>query len=168
MSNTKVEPTIITREYKAPIQLVFDAWTGPEHLKHWNFPFKGFVCEYVSSDIKSGGRSLHKMTMPNGHHMWLLTTYEKVSSPKLIVFRQYNSNAEGDILPNPQMPNWPKEMRTTINLVEDGELTKLELIWEPIDPSAEEIETFEASRPNHSKGWGGGLDQLGFYLGKQV
>ena len=36
-----VEPTILVREYNAPRQLVFDAWTQVEHLKNWMFPFKG-------------------------------------------------------------------------------------------------------------------------------
>lgn len=160
-----VEPTILMREYNAPQQLVFDAWTQPEHLKNWMFPFQGFTCEYVLADIKPGGSSLHKMTAPNGFEMWLLTKYEEISPPESLVFRQYISNEAGDILPNPQMPNWPKEMRTTIKLEEMGDKTKLQLIWEPINPSKEEAEAFEASRPEHDKGWGGGLDQLDIYLG---
>ncbi|MDJ0705066.1 MAG: metalloregulator ArsR/SmtB family transcription factor [Leptolyngbyaceae cyanobacterium MO_188.B28] len=159
-----VEPTIITREFNAPRQLVFDAWTQPEHLKNWMFPQKGFTCEYVSADIKPGGSSLHKMTAPNGSEMWLLTKYEEVTSPESLVFRQYISNEAGDILSNPQMPNWPKELRTTIKLEEMGGKTKLQLIWQPINPTKEEAEAFEASRSQHGAGWGGGLDQLAAYL----
>jgi len=164
-SGVTVEPTILTREYKAPRQLVFEAWTQPEHLKNWQFPFKGFTCEFVSADIKPGGSSLHKMTAPNGFEMWLLTKYEEITPPESLVFRQYNSNENGEILPNPQMPNWPKEMRTTIKLEEVGDKTKLQLIWQPVNPTKEEAEAFEASRPEHDKGWGGGLEQLDAYLG---
>jgi uncharacterized protein YndB with AHSA1/START domain len=160
-----VEPTILTREYNAPRQLVFDAWTQPEHLKNWQFPFKGFTCEFAYADIKPGGSSLHKMTAPNGFEMWLLTKYEEINPPKSLVFRQYNSNEAGDILPNPQMPNWPKEMRTTIKLEEVGDKTKLQLIWQPVNPTEEEAQAFEASRPEQDKGWGGGLEQLDVYLG---
>ena len=160
-----VEPTILTREYIAPKQLVFDAWTKPEHLKNWMFPQKGFTCEYVLADIKPGGSSLHKMTAPNGFEMWLLTKYEAINPPERIVFRQYISNEAGDILPNPQMPNWPKELRTTIKLEEAGAKTKLQLIWQPINPSKEEAEAFEASRSEHGDGWAGGLEQLDAYLG---
>ena len=160
-----VEPTILTREYSAPRQLVFDAWTQPEHLKNWMFPQKGFICEYVSANIKPGGSSLHKMTAPNGFEMWLLTKYEAITPPESLVFRQYNSNEAGDILPNPQMPNWPKDLRTTIKLEEVGGKTKLQLIWQPINPTKEEAEAFEVSRPEHDKGWGGGLQMLDNYLG---
>jgi uncharacterized protein YndB with AHSA1/START domain len=168
MSNDKqitVEPSILTREFNAPRQLVFDAWTRVEHLKNWMFPQKGFTCEYVSAEIRPGGSSLHKMIAPNGHEMWLLTKYEEVNSPETLVFRQYNSNAAGDILPNPQMPNWPKELRTTIKFEEANGKTKLQLIWQPISTTKEEAEAFEASRSQHSKGWGGGFDQLSTYLG---
>lgn len=166
MSDTEivVEPTILTRTYSAPRQLVFDAWTKTEHLQNWQFPFKGFKCEFVSHDIRPGGTTLHKMTAPNGFEMWLLTQYEEIIEPRCIVFRQYPSNENGDILPNPQNPNWPKEMRTTINLSEDGDKTRLELIWQPINPSQQEADVFEASRPDHDKGWGGGLDQLADFL----
>ena len=159
-----VEPTILTKEYNAPRQLVFEAWTKPEHIQNWQFPFQGFKCEFISADIKPGGASLHKMTSPNGFEMFLLTKYEEVNPPVNLVFRQYNSNQAGDILPNPQVQNWPKEMRTTINLEEVNGKTKLELIWQPVDPTEAEAEAFEASRPEHHKGWGGGLEQLDVYL----
>lgn len=159
-----VEPTILTREYDAPRQLVFDAWTQAEHLKNWQFPAKGFVCQYVHTDIRPGGYSLHKMTAPNGFEMWLLTRYEEISPPESLVFRQYNSNEAGEILPNPQIPNWPKELRTTIELEEVNGKTRLQLIWQPVNPSKEEADTFEATRSEHNKGWGGGLEQLADYL----
>ena len=168
MNNDKeiiVEPSIITREFDTPRQLIFDAWTQPEHLKNWMFPQQGFVCEYVSAEIKSGGSSLHKMIAPNGREMWLLTKYEEVIAPEILVFRQYNSNEFGAILPNPQMPNWPKELRTTIKLEAVNGKTKLQLIWQPINPTKEEAEAFEASRAQHGNGWGGGFDQLTTYLG---
>lgn len=96
--------------------------------------------------------------------MWLLTKYEEILSPERLVFRQYNSNKDGEILPNPHMPNWSKELRTTIVLEEVDGKTKPQLIWQPINPTKQEAEAFEASRPGHGKGWGGGLDQLDSYL----
>ncbi len=159
-----VEPTILTREYDAPRQLVFDAWTQAEHLQHWMFPAEGFTCKYVSADIRPGGSSLHKMTAPNGFEVWLLTKYEEITPLESLVFRQYLSNEAGDILPNPQNPNWPKEMQTTIKLEEVAGKTLLQLIWQPINPTQEEAEAFEATRSEHEMGWGGGLALLVGYL----
>ncbi len=163
-SEITVEPTILTREYNAPRQQVFDAWTKVEHLKNWQFPAKGFTCEYTHTDISPGGYTLHKMTAPNGFDMWLLTKYEEINPPETIVFRQYNSNETGDILPNPQMPNWPRELRTTIKLEDMGGKTRLRLFWQPVNPTREEAEVFESTRAEHGKGWGGGLEQLVAYL----
>ena len=159
-----VEPSILTREFIAPRQLVFDAWTQVDHLKNWMFPMAGVVCEYTQADITAGGTSLHKMIMPNGFEMWLLTRYHELNPPESLVFTQYNSNEAGEILPNPQMPDWPKELLTTINLEEVDGKTRLELIWQPINPTQDEADAFEASRDQHGNGWGGGFDQLTIYL----
>ena len=160
------EPSIITRELNAPKQLVFDAWTQVDHLKNWQFPMKGARCEYTHADISPGGSSLHKMMMPNGFEMWLLTKYEVVDSPDKLVFRQYMSNEAGEIVQNPQMPTWPKEMRLTINFEEVAGKTKLELIWEPVDPTKEEAETFKQAGQQSTQGWSMGLDQLEDYLSR--
>lgn len=165
MSVDKVEPSVITREFNAPRDLVFAAWTQVKHLNQWMFPMLGCTCEFVSADISNGGKSLHKITMPNGHEMWLLTKYEQVSPPEKLVFLQYMSNDQGDILPNPQMPHWPRDMLATLTFEELGEnTTKLTFLWEPRNPTPQEIETFEASRPDHGKGWGAGMEQLHRYL----
>lgn len=165
MSSTKIEPSIIKREFNAPKQLVFDAWTKAEHLSNWMFPMSGCTCEFVFANITDGGTSLHKVTMPNGHEMWLLTKYEEVNAPNKLVFLQYMSNENGDMLPNPQMPNWPKDMVATLLFEEiEEQKTKLIFLWEPRDPTPEEIEVFEASRADHHKGWGAGMDQLEQYL----
>ena len=76
MSNNSVEASVITREFDAPRQLVFDAWTQVEHLNNWMFPMPGCTCEFVSADIIDGGTSLHRVTMSNGHVMWLFTKYK--------------------------------------------------------------------------------------------
>lgn len=159
-----VEPSILTREFNAPMQLVFDAWTQVDHLKNWMFPQADFTCEYISAAISTGGTSLHKMIMPNGFGMWLFTKYEEINPPDTLVFRQYASNENGDILPNPQMPGWPKELRTTIKLKEINSKTYLQLIWQPINPTQAEDDAFNASRSSHDSGWSGGFDQLVTYL----
>jgi hypothetical protein len=97
--------------------------------------------------------------------MWLSTIYEEVTSPEKLVFLQYFSNETGDIVQMPHVPNWPRDMLATLLFEEptDGK-TKLTLLWEPRNPSPEELEAFEASRSEHSGGWGAGMDQLHSYL----
>lgn len=165
MSENKIEPSVITREFNAPRQLVFDAWTQVKHLNQWMFPMPGCTCDFVSADIKDDGTSLHKVTMPNGHEMWLFTQYEEVVSPEKLVFLQYMSNEKGEIVTMQHMPNWPKDMLATLLFEElSDNKTKLTFLWEPRNPTSEEIEAFEASRADHGKGWGAGMEQLNNYL----
>ena len=121
MSSVKVEPSVIERVFDAPRQLVFDAWTKVEHLNNWMFPMSGCTCEFITASIVDGGTSLHKITMPNGHEMWLFTKYEEVKSPDKLVFLQYISNENGDIQSNPHMPNWPRHMVATLLFHDEGE-----------------------------------------------
>lgn len=167
MSNqnrASVEPTVLIREFNAPKQQVFDAWTKSKHLKHWNFPQKDFTCEYHSADIRSGGSSLHKMVAPNGYEMWLLTKYEEVNEPTTLIFRQYMSNEAGEILSNTMIPNWPKELQSTIYLEETNGKTQLKFIWEPVNPTREEMDCFDKARQQPKKGWEGAFDLLETYL----
>lgn len=165
MSEINVEPSVITREFSAPRQLVFDAWTQVEHLNKWMFPMPGCKCEFFTAEIGDGGSSLHKITMPNGHEMWLFTKYEEVQSPEKLIFLQYMSNENSDIIPSPHMPNWPKDMVATLLFEEVSESkTKLTFLWEPRNPTPEEVEAFEASRSEHGRGWGAGMEQLHHYL----
>lgn len=165
MKKTKIEPSVITREFNAPRQLVFDAWTKVHHLNNWMFPMPGCSCEFVSADIVNEGSSLHKVTMPNGHEMWLFTKYEEVLSPEKLVFLQYMSNESGEIVAMPHMPNWPKDMLATLLFEEvSEEKTKLTFLWEPRNPTLEELEVFESTRADHGKGWGAGMEQLHNYL----
>lgn len=165
MSTKNITPSVITREFDAPRELVFDAWTKVEHLDNWMFPMPGCQCKFVSADIRDGGTSLHKITMPNGHEMWLFTKYEEVLSPEKLVFLQYMSNEDGDILPHPQMPDWPKDMLATLYFeVLDDNKTKLTFNWEPRNPTEQELAAFEATRADHQQGWGAGMDQLTTYL----
>jgi len=160
-----VEPSILTKDYVAPSQLVYDAWTQEQHLCKWQVPNEKVQCEYKFADIKPGGSALHKMRMPNGNEMWLLTTYQALSPPDTIVFTQYSSNEKGEIVA-PGMPNWPKEIQATIKLSESNGITSMQFIWQPIDPTAEEAQAWEASRAQHGQGWGGGFEMLANYLSK--
>ncbi|MFT5012751.1 MAG: hypothetical protein ACI9HY_004249 [Planctomycetaceae bacterium] len=130
-----VEPSVLTRDYKASRQMVFDAWTQEQHLCKWQVPNAEVKCDYKFADIKAGGSALHKMTMPSG----------------------------GDILA-PRMPNWPQEIRATIKLSEADGVTHMEFIWQPINPTAAEAEAWDASRSQHGKGWGGGFEMLANHL----
>jgi uncharacterized protein YndB with AHSA1/START domain len=56
---------LTARAFAAPRDVVFRAWTEPEHLKHWWGP-KGFSCTFHSFDFKVGGEWHFTMHGPDG------------------------------------------------------------------------------------------------------
>lgn len=71
---------LLTRDFDAPIELVFDVLTKPEHVRHWFAPFedKMTVCEI---DLRVGG-SYHMVFVTNdGIECSFRGTYVEVESP---------------------------------------------------------------------------------------
>ena len=55
----------IKRTFNAPIQLVWEAWTKPEHISQWWSP-KGMVTKIIEHSFKIGGKWKYAMPMPGG------------------------------------------------------------------------------------------------------
>jgi uncharacterized protein YndB with AHSA1/START domain len=59
-------PTIeITRVFDAPLALVWQVWTEPEHVKHWWGPH-GFTTPLYEADLRTGGMMRYHMRAPDG------------------------------------------------------------------------------------------------------
>lgn len=56
---------VLTRVIEAPRELVFEAWTKPEHAMKWFGP-KGFTCTLHEMDVRVGGRWRFDMRGPDG------------------------------------------------------------------------------------------------------
>ncbi|MBD1880698.1 SRPBCC domain-containing protein [Coleofasciculus sp. FACHB-T130] len=56
---------VITRVFNAPRELVFKAWTDPEHVAQWWGP-KGFTTKVTELDLRPGGKSRYVMIGPDG------------------------------------------------------------------------------------------------------
>ncbi|MGX1930054.1 SRPBCC domain-containing protein [Flagellimonas sp. 2504JD4-2] len=54
----------IKRTFDAPIALVWEAWTQPEHIAHWWSP-KGITTKIIEHEFKEGGKWKFAMPMPN-------------------------------------------------------------------------------------------------------
>ncbi len=76
---------VITREFDAPRELVFKAWTDPKHLAQWWGP-KGFsnpVCEWDARP----GRAIHVvMRAPNGADYPMGGEFREIAAPERLVF----------------------------------------------------------------------------------
>ncbi|WP_053977720.1 SRPBCC family protein [Mangrovimonas xylaniphaga] len=56
-----VETTI-----NAPIELVWDFWTSPEHITHWNFASDTWCCPKAENDVRPGGGFSWRMEAKDG------------------------------------------------------------------------------------------------------
>jgi uncharacterized protein YndB with AHSA1/START domain len=75
---------VTTREFDAPLQLVFDVLTRPEHVRHWFAPFTDVVTE-CSIDLRVGGDYHIVFVTQEGKQCSFRGTYSEVEPPTRIV-----------------------------------------------------------------------------------
>jgi len=85
----------IKRTFNAPISLVWQAWTQPEHIATWWSP-KGIKTKVVAHEFKVGGLWKYIMPMPNGQEFIAEGTYtEIVEFEKIISSANFKPMTEG-------------------------------------------------------------------------
>jgi len=159
-----VKPFVISREFDAPRELVWNAWTESERIKQWWGP-KGAVVEYSKLDFRVGGM-LHYCMRFAEQEIWGKKVYRDITKPERIVFVNSFSDKSGGTTHHPMSPTWPLEMLTTVTFNEHGGKTTVTIEWIPINASAAELKTFDEGRDSMNQGWSGTLGQLAEYLAK--
>ena len=51
---------------EAPIEVVWNLWTNPEHVKHWNFASADWHCPKATSEFMIGGEFHYIMAAKDG------------------------------------------------------------------------------------------------------
>ncbi|HEV7366327.1 MAG TPA: SRPBCC family protein [Gemmatimonadales bacterium] len=75
----------MTRVFKAPRDLVFDAYTKPELVKRWLGVFGGWTLEVCEIDLKVGGTYRYLWRGPDGVEMGMRGVYREIVRPERIV-----------------------------------------------------------------------------------
>lgn len=91
----------ITRFFKAPRDLVFDAWTRPEMLAEWWGP-KGFTAPRCEFEARNGGRIHIDMRAPDGKLYPMGGKVVEIYPPYRLHFTASALDAEG----RPMFENW--------------------------------------------------------------
>lgn len=149
-ATTKTEAPLelrLSRDLDAPRQLVYDVWTRPEHLKHWQGAPKGMTVSNVLSDLRPGGRFKLCMTGGDGVEHWLQGEYREVAPPERLVFTHCWLDQSGQ--PGP-------ETLVTVTFEPVGSGTRLTLVQSGFSSAG--------SREGHRGGWTSTLDRLEEYL----
>jgi uncharacterized protein YndB with AHSA1/START domain len=162
------EDFFINQSFNAPIELMFEMWTNPDHFSQW-LPPTGFQMEFLRAEIKSGGSALYLMTGGNGVKMYGRVEYLKIQRPDLIVYTQQFCDEKENVSRHPVSPTWPATMLTVVKLTSEGpKQTRVTVIWEPHGPTTkEELETFIQARAGMTQGWTGSFDKLEAYINNQ-
>jgi uncharacterized protein YndB with AHSA1/START domain len=71
---------VTTREFDAPLELVFDVLTRAEHVRNWFAPFKDQVTE-CAIDLRVGGDYHIVFVTPDGKECSFRGTYSEVEPP---------------------------------------------------------------------------------------
>ncbi|AIE87916.1 SRPBCC family protein [Fimbriimonas ginsengisoli] len=120
---------LITRVFDAPRELVFRAWTDPEHLRHWFAPH-GCEVEILSLDVRPGGEFRYGIRPPKGADCWCRGTYLEVTSPERIVYSIALTDEHGrftDSVTAGKDPDWPAETVVTVTFAERAGKTEVTL-----------------------------------------
>ncbi len=153
----------ISRTFDAPRDLVWKAFTEPERLMHWWGP-AGFTMLSAKVELTPDGVFHYGMKSPDGIVMWGKWTYWEIVPPEKLVTIVSFSDESGGITIHPWNPDWPREMISTMTLVEEGGRTTITITAIPYNGSETEIATFNASHDSMEQGFSGTLGQLTTYL----
>jgi len=106
---------VITRVLDAPRELVWKAWTDPEHLAQWWGP-RGFTNPVCELDVRRGGALRIVMRAPDGAEHPMRGVFREVVKPERLVFTAVAQDERGNAL---------LEALTTVTFAEDAGKTKL-------------------------------------------
>jgi len=93
---------IITREFAAPVELVWRAWTDPELLAEWWAP-KPWKAITVSMDFREGGTWLYYMQGPEGEKHYCKADYTSITPYKNYQGTDAFCDEKGNV--NKEFPN---------------------------------------------------------------
>jgi uncharacterized protein YndB with AHSA1/START domain len=128
--NVKKEDLVVTRIIDAPIELVWKAWTDPEHVRRWWGP-KDYTSPACKIDLREGGKYIFCMRAPieqGGQDSYTSGVYTKIVPMQRLEFTQGLSDKDGNRIDPAQVgmpPDFPKEIRTVILFKAKGEMTEL-------------------------------------------
>lgn len=110
---------VIERDFDAPVDLVWQMWTEPDHFREWYGP-DGAVISTADMDVRVGGTRLVCMEMqtPNGAmQMWFTGEYLEVIENERLVYTESMSDEHGNVLA-PADVGMPEDHPTTTITVE--------------------------------------------------
>ena len=152
----------ITRIFDAPRELVWKAWTEPEHFKKWWGP-KGFTSPVSKIDLRVGGEYLSSMRSPEGQDFWSKGVFREITPSERLVMTDSFADELGNTVQATHYgmsKDFPLELLITVIFEEHEGKTKLTLKHSGI------VSMNATDRDNMEQGWSQSFDKLADYLEK--
>jgi uncharacterized protein YndB with AHSA1/START domain len=105
---------LVTRDFNAPRQLVFDTFTKPELVRRWLLGPPGWTMPICEIDPKVGGAYRYVWRKEDAKDMGMGGVFREVLSPERLVATERFDE-----------PWYPGEGLNTTMFVEEGDLTKI-------------------------------------------
>jgi uncharacterized protein YndB with AHSA1/START domain len=128
MTDTPSE-LVITRVFNAPRELVWKAWTEPEHLMRWWGP-KNFTSPVCRIDLRVGGTYLSCMRSADGKDYWSTGVYHEIIPLERIICTDSFADESGNIVPASHYgmkEDFPMTMLVTVTFEDLKGATKMTL-----------------------------------------
>jgi uncharacterized protein YndB with AHSA1/START domain len=138
---------VITRVFDAPRRLVWEAWTRPEHVRHWLLGPEGWTMPVCEIDLRPGGTWHFVWRHANGSEMAMRGVYQEIVPPERLV----STDSWGG--------DWPETLNTLTLTEADGKTTITQRI---LYPSKEARDA--ALQTGMKEGMAAGFDRLDVYL----
>ncbi len=127
-STISKDAVVIERIFDAPVALIWQMWTQPEHFKKWYGP-KGFTVPAAEMDVRVGGKHLFCMESPDGSmKMWSTGEYTEVVPNERLVYTDSPADENGNVVSPSDMgmpDGYPATTEVTILLEDLGGRTKM-------------------------------------------
>jgi uncharacterized protein YndB with AHSA1/START domain len=78
---------VMTRVFDAPRDLVFEAWTNPEHVRHW-WGLRASTMLLCEADVRPGGSWRYVTTGSDGEEVPFAGVYREITAPERLVYTE--------------------------------------------------------------------------------
>jgi len=159
MNDKTEDAVVIERTFDAPIALIWQMWTEPEHFKNWYGP-KGFTIPVADMDLAIGGKRMVCMSSPDGSmKMWTTGEYKEIQPTTRLVYTESPCDENGTLIPPSAMgmpEGYPAVTEVIVALEDLGGRTKMVMTHAGVPASS-----------GAGGGWEQAFDKLAEYVKSQ-
>jgi uncharacterized protein YndB with AHSA1/START domain len=141
---------VAARVFEAPRELVWKAYTEPEHIRQWMLGYEGWTMAVCEVDLRPGGAYRYAWRNEDGEELTISGVHKEVEPPERLVATE-SWGWGGD---------WPEALNTIVLDEEDGRTTLTVTVRYPSQEARD-----AALATGMTDGWSQSYDWLDEHLG---